>query len=372
MSTRKPNLGAKRASAVKTRKVKYLYKPRIVEGNVTVLAGDGGLGKSALMLDLVARLSAGAAWPNETRRQKPAEARYCSGEDDDATTLVPRLKVARANLDRIHLADALQGETGLEGEAFYLDTHAGILDDYLAAHPAIKLVVIDPLSAFVATTDLNKTVQVRQLLRVLRDIARTRKVAIVLIEHLNKPQRSIMESGRAAYRVAGAVALVNAARSVLMVELDPHEKDRRLLLPAKQNLAAPAPGLAFYIQDADGVAEVVWDREVVTWTADKLLTKVEKAQQLLREETADGSADAATTRHKAKRLGISPSTLKRARRREGIRSEPTHDGLRFNGAVYTSSYPPSLVGPVGPLAKNKKTKKTKGTGGSKDTNRRLP
>jgi hypothetical protein len=46
------------------RPVRWLWPGRIPIGKVTLLVGDPGLGKSLVALDVAARVSRGAAWPD--------------------------------------------------------------------------------------------------------------------------------------------------------------------------------------------------------------------------------------------------------------------------------------------------------------------
>ncbi len=54
-----------RLADVVPEQVPWLWPPRIALGKLTLLAGDPGLGKSFLTLDLAARISVGAPWPDD-------------------------------------------------------------------------------------------------------------------------------------------------------------------------------------------------------------------------------------------------------------------------------------------------------------------
>ena len=60
--------GAVRLADMAPIRLRWLWPKRIPLGRVTLLASDPGLGKSLLALDIAARVSRGAPWPDESRR----------------------------------------------------------------------------------------------------------------------------------------------------------------------------------------------------------------------------------------------------------------------------------------------------------------
>ena len=60
-----------RVADVEAKPVDWLWDARIARGKLTLVAGEPGLGKSQIGIDLHARLSAGALWPDGTVRLSP-------------------------------------------------------------------------------------------------------------------------------------------------------------------------------------------------------------------------------------------------------------------------------------------------------------
>src|SRR4051794_15612074 len=84
-------LATVRLDTVKAKPVRWLVPDLIPRGNLTMIAGDGGHGKSAATLDLIARLSKGEpAFGLDYKPGGPAESLLISCEDDLADTVVPR------------------------------------------------------------------------------------------------------------------------------------------------------------------------------------------------------------------------------------------------------------------------------------------
>jgi putative DNA primase/helicase len=145
-----------------------------------------------------------------------------------------------------------------------------LLEEVLAAHPACKLVNIDPISAYLDGTDSHTNAAVRGLLAPLAELAAKFKVAIVAVSHLNKGggQTSAM------YRITASLAFVAAARAVYAVIKDKDDEGRRLMLPVKNNLSADRTGLAYRIGTAtNGAPRIKWEREPVTVSADEAMAK---------------------------------------------------------------------------------------------------
>ncbi|MEX2310760.1 MAG: AAA family ATPase [Pirellulales bacterium] len=56
--------GAVRLTHVQPQNIRWLWPGRIPLGRVTLLVSDPGIGKSLLTLDIAARVSTGASWPD--------------------------------------------------------------------------------------------------------------------------------------------------------------------------------------------------------------------------------------------------------------------------------------------------------------------
>ena len=78
------------ASEVIPRRVEWLWEGRIPLGKIAVLDGDPGLGKSAVTLDLAARVTTGSPMPDGSPGSNGGVL-VLNAEDDEADTIVPRL-----------------------------------------------------------------------------------------------------------------------------------------------------------------------------------------------------------------------------------------------------------------------------------------
>ena len=132
---------------VKPEPVNWLWPGRIALGKVSLIFGEPGIGKSQLSLDIAARVSKGAPWPD--RGQAPAgDVVILASEDGIADTVRPRLDVAGADVGRIHFVEAVKGTDG--GHlTFDLAAHLRDLEVKMAELAGrTRLVIIDPITSF--------------------------------------------------------------------------------------------------------------------------------------------------------------------------------------------------------------------------------
>src|SRR5574341_2135929 len=82
----------------------------LVRGYASLLAGDGGRGKSMLMTEVAARLSSGRALPWESSTRSPCRVLYLNAEDGPGDMIKPRLRAAGADLSMVELLDVRHGD----------------------------------------------------------------------------------------------------------------------------------------------------------------------------------------------------------------------------------------------------------------------
>ncbi len=309
----------KRLSDVEPEAVTWLWSNRIPRGRLTLLAGDPGVSKSHLMLDLVARITKGAPWPDGGQAPLGSVV-ILSAEDGLADTIRPRLDAAGADRSRV---------VALEGvrEATRGDTPFNLARHPEALHEAIKqldavTVVIDPLSAYLQGTDTRSDAEVRGVIAPAARLAEETGVAVVAVRHLNK--RTDLQ---AMYRCQDSIAFVAAARAVHLVVADEADPDRRLFVPLKMNLARMPPGLAYRVETVPHtkgfeIGRVVWERDPVHVDVESVLagpeTEDEKsakqeAEKFLSGLLQEGPVPQKTVEEEARKAGVSLMTLKRAK-----------------------------------------------------------
>lgn len=318
-----------RLSDVQPEPIAWLWAGRIALGKLTLIAGDPGLGKSFLLLDTAARVSTGAGWPDRPgERFDPGGVVLLSAEDGVADTIRPRLDAAGADVSRIVALEAVRmiGDHGRPAgqRLFDLSRDIPALEMAIRSVEDCRLVVIDPVTAYLGGVDSHKNAETRWVLAPLSAIAERHRVAMVAVTHLNKSG-----GGPAIYRAMGSLAFAAAARAAWAVSKDKDDPRRRLLLPIKNNIAPDTGGLAFRIEPlgVDGCPVVEWEPDPVNVSADEALssdrdsderTERDDAAEWLADLLAHGPRAARDVERDARDAGYSISTVRRAKAVLGV------------------------------------------------------
>ncbi|MCA3003802.1 MAG: AAA family ATPase [Planctomycetaceae bacterium] len=297
--------------------IRWLWPGRIPCGKLTVIAGDPGEGKSLLTLDLAARVSTGAAWPDDPTHtpRPPGGVVLLSVEDDLADTVVPRLDAAGA--DR-RMISAIEGQRLTEGAPVRAVTleHLDRIGEAVDRTPDCQLIIADPVSAMLPG-DQNQAGDVRAITTPLAALAQRLNLAVVIVAHVAKATGQ----SRAMYRVAGSGALIAAARVGWTVARDPQNRDVRVMLPLKANIAKDVGGMNFTIEGPD-VPRVRWG-ERIDGTADDHAAALAGGQDdgelgecmtWLRDYLSMGARPSKAVQAEAQAAGFSIATLGRARK----------------------------------------------------------
>lgn len=312
-------------STIAPERVSWLSPGRIPLGKLTILEGDPGLGKSTLLAELTARVTRGDGFPGDPPFP-PAWVVWLSGEDGAADTLAGRFDAAGADVSRVAILDGVRVGEEPEGEIDVVlpaPETLRALEVLLVLHP-VKLVVVDVLSAFLSSgVDTYKDHDIRRALRPLKELAERTGVAIVVVRHITKGSAG----GKAINAGGGSAGMGGAARSVLLVDRDPHDPALCVLAAVKTNCAAKPPSLSFAIVKKETKA---YDVSMVEWhgesaeTADSLTAArggeatAREVDDFLRDVLTGDGLDRKTVMARAKDSGYSDRSVDRAAARLGV------------------------------------------------------
>jgi putative DNA primase/helicase len=317
----KRRLISHRASDLQPEKLVWVWPGRIPEGKLVLLGGPPGLGKSQLTAFMSATVSNGGHWPCGEGATLAGDVIFMSAEDGIRDTIIPRLMAAGANTDRVHIVESATKPDGTGRKTFSLKTDVDLLEGKAKEIGNVRLIIVDPISAYMGGSDGNGNVETREVLEPLAEMANRLRIAVVAVTHLNKGGAGGNQS--ALNRFAGSIAFVAAARAAFAVIEDPEDPERRLLLQAKNNLGKPCKGLAFrleqrLIQEDIVSSNVMFEGEHVSQSIDEALTASEsrggnKSQtssskedvvQFLSELLAGGPLDVLEVENQARAAGL--------------------------------------------------------------------
>lgn len=297
-------------SEVEAEETQWLWEPYIPSGKLTLLEGNPGDCKTWVALAICAK-----------EVQKGHMVVYASCEDRAGDTLKPRVEAIQPGLDlrRFLILEGKQGE-GAITEPFTLKDMPELEQVLIAYRPS--LVVLDPIQGFLGgEIDMHRANQVRAKLAGIIKLAEKYSCAFLLVRHLAKARAE-----RAIFRGLGSIDFSAAARSILLVG----EKDgTRVMVQVKNSLSQKGPSLAFEVKEG----RFLWLGETDAGASDLMgpeerrggKTKLAQAMDFLSEALSSGPKSEKRIKREAASLGISQSTLRRAREKLEIITSPERD-----------------------------------------------
>lgn len=237
---------------------KWIVADLIPEGNVTLLAGDGGIGKSLLALQLLSACALGKPWLGRGCRPCKAVGVFCEDDRDELQIrlgpILDHYGSSMGDLDDLQIMSRV-GEDSLliyHGDQWSMGDESPLwtrLQNDVLDFGA-ELVVLDSLHDFFGGNE-NSRPQARQFVGMLRSLAVRIKGAVVLTSH---PSMSGRATGTGE---AGSTAWNNAVRARLYLtspkvdEGQEPEPNARVLTNKKANYSKR--GGEIRLQWRDGV-----------------------------------------------------------------------------------------------------------------------
>ena len=295
--------------------VDWLWYPYIPFGKLTVLNGDPGNGKSTLMMNIIAAASSGGFVPDGRKMKKPIHVIYQCSEDSAGDTIKPRLIAAGADCSNVGFIDEELTTLSLNDEVI-----RRAIADFNA-----KLLVIDPVQAYLGEADISHVGGMRRVLHQLSLWAARYDCAVVLVGHLNKRQ-----SSKDIYRSLGSIDLIAAARSAMQIDRTDDDPDILVLRHIKSSLAYRGSDVYFEI---DEHSRIQWlekteaDSDIPFDTSTKI-SKQEHVASILMEMLENGPEKASDIHAIFKQKNISERTANIAKKALGIHSVK-RDGIWY-------------------------------------------
>jgi hypothetical protein len=299
-------LATRTLSSVTPCDVEWLCKPYLPVGELAILSGDPGVGKTWIALAMSADLTCGRT-PFTHEPRLPANVLYLTVENSPEE-LRRRFTLQGGNLDLLHITD---GPVRLAD----ITLLAGAVQKTEA-----KLIVVDPIQSFLGPVDTSRANKVRPIMDDLSRLAKKHGFSILLLRHLTKGA-----TGRAIHRGVGAIDLIGAARSELLAGQAANDPTQFALVHTMANLDKKGVSLGYAI-GANGFS----------WTGVSKLTEMDllapeshkaaggaisEAKDFLVTILSPGPAMAKQVLAEAKEAGIKGATLHRAKEQLHVESK---------------------------------------------------
>ncbi len=295
---------------VQAEEIKWLWKPYIPFGKLTIVQGDPGEGKTTFSLWLASTLTQGKGFDEAGNiiQTEPVNVIYQTAEDGLADTVKPRLVAAGADCSKVKVIDDTEKSLYMDDERL----------EIALKETGAKLLILDPLQAYLGErVDMNRANEAREMTKKLAALAERTGCAIILIGHMNKGN-----GAKAAYRGIGSIDFFAIARSVLLVARVPDDSTIRAVAQIKNNLAAEGSTIAFRL-DENGFS---WIGEYDIST-DELLSgfsnsdKHKMAEDFLKRILSNGqTVPASYVFAQAKSIGVSKRTIENVKQELGVKS----------------------------------------------------
>lgn len=291
----------------------WLVDGWIPEGQITLLASDGGVGKTSLWVNIVAALSAGKRCILDSRdvAREPLKVAFLTTEDSVRKKLKGKLRLAGANMANIVTPDFAADRDGkLRGLKF------GSHDmERFVRHFKPTLCVFDPVQGFVPPEiNMGSRNAMRDCMAPLITLGEETGCTFLVVCHTNKRKGAW---GRD--RIADSADLWDVSRSVLMMGKT-EDEGVRYLSNEKNNYAGLCETLLYSI-DGDGLVHTEgtsWkrDREYMQDAAANVSApKRDDCKTWILNKLDDAGGDMPTKELEdmAKAAGFSYATIRRAK-----------------------------------------------------------
>jgi hypothetical protein len=240
-------------------RVSWLWPDWLPFGKLVNVDGIAGVGKSTLMMDLIARATRGGPMPNSDATFSPVTVLIAGVEDGWGDTIRPRLDAAGADPARIRFV------TPAAGEVFTVPRDVADLMSHAKDCAATWLHIETIMGVLDEDVSVNSDHEVRRAMRTLADAAAAAGMLVTFVRHPRKA------GGLAVHAGGGSVAFSALSRVGMFIGWHPSEEaeraagPRRVLAVSKTNIGRRPTSLVFTVVDSpldNGVGAIAWEGEV--------------------------------------------------------------------------------------------------------------
>jgi archaellum biogenesis ATPase FlaH len=252
---------------VKQEELDFVWRPYLARGEVSILEGDPGLGKSYLAQMVGASIVEGRRLlsPYKGAPKVTGPVVYFDMENSAGTVTKPRL--TQNGFSKLSDYHVVQQPFSIDDE----DALDFIYEQLEMIKPA--LVVFDTLNTYIGRADTHKASEVAQAFGIFIQIAKHFNCSVLVLRHLTKG------AGSAMYRGQGSITFAGLARVVMSVGVDPNDTETKAMAITKMNFAKAPQALTFRIEERKkGASEFVWG-EFVNLSSQEIMDAASTARE---------------------------------------------------------------------------------------------
>ncbi|MFF8444776.1 AAA family ATPase [Streptomyces californicus] len=222
---------------ISEKRTDWIWKDRVPVGEVTLIAGKGGVGKSTMLAKLGADITTGRLLGQHFGQ--PRDILYVANEDDIERTVKPRFVAAGADMARVRLVTLENGgliDMSRDCERF----------GELAREANAVCIMFDPLSSNLGHGKRNDQSDMRKVFEAIQRMATKYEIAVVGLAHTRKGH-----SGDLLEAIMGSSEQGNVCRSAIGIIEDDENPGHYVMSQEKSNLSKKSriESLEYTIED---------------------------------------------------------------------------------------------------------------------------
>lgn len=196
--------------------LRWIIPNFVLEKGISFIVGDAKIGKTLLVMSLIAEAQKKHIGPHE-------KIIYLGGEDDIDSAVLPRAQVAGIDFSRFVVWEGMTNTITDDAYDVDLIEHRKNILAIITQHKA-KILVIDTLGRYLGDNNLCSTTDMRRLLSPLATISKKTGCGILIIHHTHKSK-----DGDSLQRILGSGALHQTCRAMAQFTVNPNMEGQRIL-----------------------------------------------------------------------------------------------------------------------------------------------
>lgn len=307
---------------VEEENIDWIWYPYLARGELSILEGDPGVGKSYLAQMVCAAIADGKRLPS-VKKMPRVEGKIAYFDLENSAGSVTKKRLMTNGIKNI--TNYYQEE-----EPFMVDNEERVAEvEEAIEHLKPTVIVFDTLNTYIGKADTNKGAESQQAFAWFKLLAKRFDCSVLVLRHLTKGSRD----GKALYRGQGNIAFAGMARVVMSVGLMPDDPDTRVMAVTKINVTKPPKALTYRITELPDTLKES-DRSKFEWgdfadiTADDLIagpppvrgpSERDGAKKFLEELLKDGAVELKKIERAAETRSVDIRTIYRAADAMGVK-----------------------------------------------------